>query len=238
MRLDGFLAKATGLTRSQARKVIKTGSVCLDGVVNKKAAISVAATQQVTLDGMLLSLPEFQYIMLNKPKGTVCATEDAEHPTVIDLLSDEILTNPKGELHPAGRLDMDTTGLVLISDDGQWTHNITSPRKKCTKRYRVKLAEAISDGVAEDIRQHFRQGVILKGEDQPTLPAELEVETPSQVTVEISEGRYHQVKRMFAAVGNRVDELHREQIGSIILDDSLEPGEYRELTGEEIELFS
>ncbi|OMH31799.1 pseudouridine synthase [Motiliproteus sp. MSK22-1] len=237
MRLDGFVAKATGLTRSQARKAIKSGDICLDGVVTKKAAISVADNQQVTLDGRSLSLPEFQYLMLHKPKGTVCATEDAEHPTVIDLLPDEVLANPKGELHPAGRLDRDTTGLVLISDNGHWTHNVTSPRKKCRKRYRVTLAEAVSDDAVEDLCRRFQQGVMLKGEDRPTLPAVLRIETPNQATVEISEGRYHQVKRMFAAVGNHVEELHRERIGLITLDKTLEPGEYRELTPEEIEAF-
>ena len=237
MRLDKYLAQASGASRSESRKLIRGGRVRIGETVVKSAAANVVDDQQVTLDGQLLELPEYQYLMLYKPPGTVCATTDAEHPTVIDLLPDEVLFNPKGELHPAGRLDMDTTGLVLITDDGQWSHNVTSPRKQCKKRYRVSLAEALDEEMVKQIQQRFAEGLLLKGEDKPTLPAQLWVETPTEVLIEISEGRYHQVKRMFAAVANRVVALHREQVGAIELDDELEPGESRPLSQLEIDQF-
>jgi len=134
------------------------------------------------------------------------------------------------KLHAAGRLDIDTTGLVLLTDDGQWSHRITSPRHHCEKTYRVTLESPISD----DTAAQFTAGVQLHNEKSLTKPAQLEVITPTDVRLTLSEGRYHQVKRMFAAVGNRVIELHRERIGDIVLDEDLEPGEYRALTEDEI----
>ena len=134
------------------------------------------------------------------------------------------------KLHAAGRLDIDTTGLVLMTDDGQWSHRITSPRHHCEKTYLVELENPLEEGVAEQ----FAKGVQLHNEKDLTKPAVLEVITPTEVRLTISEGRYHQVKRMFAAVGNHVVGLHRERIGDITLDASLEPGEYRPLTEDEI----
>lgn len=134
------------------------------------------------------------------------------------------------KLHAAGRLDIDTTGLVLMTDDGQWSHRITSPRHHCEKTYLVTLESPVSDDTAEQ----FTKGVQLHNEKDLTKPALLDVLTPTEVRLTISEGRYHQVKRMFAAVGNRVVGLHRERIGEIALDPELEPGEYRPLTEEEI----
>ena len=142
----------------------------------------------------------------------------------------EIVRNSAHKLHAAGRLDIDTTGLVLMTDDGQWSHRITSPRHHCEKTYLVTLESPVADDTAEQ----FARGVQLHNEKDLTKPAVLEVITPTQVRLTISEGRYHQVKRMFAAVGNHVVELHRERIGAIKLDDDLEPGEYRPLTEDEI----
>ena len=130
----------------------------------------------------------------------------------------------------AGRLDMDTTGLLLITDDGKWSHSITSPKKECGKRYRVTLAEPLVDNAVEV----FAEGIMLKGEREPTLPAKLEILSPLEVLLTIHEGKYHQVKRMFAALNNRVVELHREQVGNIVLDETLELGEWRYLTEEEV----
>ncbi len=235
MRLDRFLSLTTELSRSQARKVVQSGRVRVDGERVKSAAMAVAGQAEVILDGRPLRAPRHRYLMLNKPPGVICATEDAQRPTVIDLLADEWQVGGLGQLHPAGRLDIDTTGLVLISDDGQWTHNVTSPRKRCWKRYRVTLDSAISE--AESIIQRFAEGLQLNGEKQPTLPAMLEINSACTATVLISEGRYHQVKRMFAAVGNRVTALHRDRIGEIELDPALAPGACRELTDAEVAHF-
>jgi len=164
--------------------------------------------------------------MLHKPEGYVCSTEDPDHPTVLYFLDEPVAH----KLHAAGRLDIDTTGLVLMTDDGQWSHRITSPRHHCEKTYLVTLESP----VAEDTADQFAHGVQLHNEKDLTNPAVLEVITPTQVRLTISEGRYHQVKRMFAAVGNHVVGLHRERIGGIRLDDDLAPGEYRALTEDEI----
>ncbi|GAL12949.1 ribosomal small subunit pseudouridine synthase A [Vibrio astriarenae] len=167
--------------------------------------------------------------MLYKPDGFVCSHEDGFNHTAFVLLDE-----PKMEsLHFAGRLDVDTTGLVLITDDGQWSHRITSPKHKCEKVYRVWLADAIGDDYAEKVAQ----GIELRNETAPTAPAKMEIVNyaENELLLTISEGKYHQVKRMFAALGNKVEQLHREKIGQIELDESLEPGDYRFLTQQEID---
>jgi 16S rRNA pseudouridine516 synthase len=167
--------------------------------------------------------------MLHKPAGCVCATEDREHRTVLDLLDAQ---NPTG-LHVAGRLDIDATGLVLITDDGEWSHRVTSPRHKFPKTYRVTLETPLSEEAATTLRA----GVALRNEPRRCAPAALERLADSAWRLTITEGKYHQVKRMLAAVGNRVLALHRERIGKVALDPDLSPGEYRPLTDEEIAAF-
>ncbi len=233
MRLDRFLAQATELSRSQLRPLIKRGAVSVDGQPVRDAAAKVGSDQRVLLNGEPVALRLPVYLMLNKPDGVICSTDDADHRTVIDLLPDRL----RAGVHPAGRLDLDTTGLVLLTDDGQWSHRITSPKRQCTKRYRVWLAEPLSQAAITDAQQRFREGVLLRGETKPTLPAELIVDEPDQLQILIQEGRYHQVKRMFAALGNKVVRLHREQIGALALDRGLEPGQYRALNDDEIALF-
>jgi 16S rRNA pseudouridine516 synthase len=137
------------------------------------------------------------------------------------------------QLHVAGRLDIDTSGLVLLSDDGNWSHRITAPRHKCPKRYRVTLAAPLDPAAVEQ----FAAGLTLRNEAKKTKPATLEILTPTEVRLTIGEGKYHQVKRMFAAIGNHVVALHREAIGALQLDESLAPGEYRPLSEAERELF-
>jgi len=226
VRLDRFISHATTLSRAQAQRAIRSGIVTVNGVVTRDPASHLADTAQVSLDGQPLVIAGPHYYMLNKPAGYICATEDGAHPTVLDLLHE-----PRTEgLHPAGRLDIDTTGLVLISDDGEWSHRITSPRRECAKRYLVTLAEAL----ATDVSQRFADGLVLKGEEKKTRPAQLEVISAREVILTIHEGKYHQVKRMFAAVGNHVSALHRISIGAIHLDQSLKPGEYRPLSEKEI----
>lgn len=225
MRLDRFLCEATGLTRSLAKKVLARGEVTVDGEVVKKGDIKID-DQPVRLDGRLLRLQPPRYIMLHKPKGYISATQDEVHPCVLQLLPTELASG----LQCAGRLDVDTTGLLLLTDDGQWSHRLRSPKRACPKTYRADLAEPLAAGTAA----RFAEGLLLNGEDKATLPATLDTISPTQVLLTIQEGKYHQVKRMFAAVGNRVTALHRLQIGDIILDETLAEGEWRHLTPEEV----
>ncbi len=227
MRLDKFISRQLGVSRAIAGRELRAQRVTVDGNVVRDGAFKLQPEHQVAFDGNpLVQQSGPRYFMLNKPQGYVCATEDPDHPTILYFLDEPVAH----ELHAAGRLDIDTTGLVLMTDDGQWSHRITSPRHHCDKTYRVQLESPL----AEDIAHQFAEGVQLNGEKAPTRPAQLEVITPTEVLLTISEGRYHQVKRMFAAVGNHVVALHRERIGAITLDPDLAPGEYRPLTAEEI----
>lgn len=226
MRLDKYLAHATGLTRSRAHGMIRSGQVTVNGAVIKIIGHKLKYDDQVVWREQSVELSGKRYIMLNKPEGVICATSDAEHKTVIDLLD---LDNRRS-LHVAGRLDIDTTGLVLITDDGNWSHRITSPKYRCDKVYLATLGEPVDESLVE----RFADGLELRNEKRRTLPALLEVISPTEVRLTISEGKYHQVKRMFAAVGNRVVTLHRESIGPLKLDSKLAPGDWRELTGEEV----
>ena len=226
MRLDKFLATCTELSRADAKKALHGGRVKIDGVVVKDGGVKVNASMAVSYDDQPLTLSGPRYIMLHKPADTLCSTIDEHYVSVLSLLDIE----RRGELHIAGRLDADTTGLVLITDDGQWSHAITSPKKRCAKVYRVTLAEPLS----AEAKTALETGVMLNGEDKPTLPAEVEMRAPTQMLLTICEGKYHQVKRMVAAVGNKVVALHRQQIGSVILDPTLAEGEWRFLTQAEI----
>jgi 16S rRNA pseudouridine516 synthase len=226
MRLDKFLCDALGATRREATKIIKSGEVLVDGEMQKSGAFKLKDDNEVTWQGREIICHGPRYIMLYKPEGFVCSHEDGFNQTAFALL-DEIKME---ELHFAGRLDADTTGLVLITDDGQWSHRITSPKHKCQKNYRVWLAEPVGN----DYIAQFAAGIQLKSETNLTLPAQLEVISDTEVLLTIHEGKYHQVKRMFAALGNKVVGLHRERIGAIELDTELEPGEYRYLTDEEV----
>ncbi len=229
MRLDKYISHATGMPRDHSKRAVRNKRVTVNGEVVKSAAHHVADTDRVCLDEDLLSLPQPRYLMLHKPAGVVCATEDGDHPIVLDLLNG---LDPGG-LAIAGRLDIDTTGLVLISDDGQWLHRVSAPRHQHSKVYRATLHAPLDD---ETIAR-FAQGLLLKGEDKPTAPARCVRLGECEAEVTLSEGRYHQVKRMFAACGNHVLRLHRHQIGSVVLDEHLAPGEFRPLTHEEIESF-
>ncbi len=228
MRLDKFISQAAGISRSQVKKMLKQAAVSLDGKPVSNAAAQVSPHQRITLAGRALSLPDARYFMLNKPAGYVCARRDDRYPTVLELLAEPA----PHKLQIAGRLDLDTTGLVLLTDDGAWNHHLTSPRRACTKTYRVELAEP----VAEAWVGAFAAGIQLQGESRPTRPARLQLLSPRRALLHLCEGRYHQVKRMFAATGNRVTALHREAVGAIQLDAQLQAGQYRQLTDAEINL--
>lgn len=226
MRLDGFIARSTTLSRKEAKRAIAFGRVKVAGVVVKNPALTVQADDLISLDREELSQPGELYLMLYKPAGMLSATSDANQPVVTDLLPQEL----SSRVHLVGRLDQGTTGLVLLTSDGQWSHRITSPRHTCPKTYRVSLAEPLP----ESARHQLETGVTLKSETSVTCPARVTCISPTEIDLTIHEGRYHQVKRMLAAVGNHVTALHRHRIGPVSLDSSLAPGEFRHLTGEEI----
>lgn len=230
MRLDFFVANTTGLSRKASRQQISQGEVTVDNEVCRKAATHLRPDQVVRWRQQTLALPGERYYMLNKPVGVVSATRDRDHTTALDLLPSEL----RPGLHVAGRLDIDTTGLLLLTTDGDWSHRITSPRHQCSKRYRVSLAEPL-DATA---RRDLEQGVLLRNDPEPTRAALVEAVGERVIDLTISEGRYHQVKRMLAAVGNRVEALHRVQIGPIRLDPGLDPGAFRALTENETAAFS
>lgn len=228
MRLDKFICKSTELTRSEAKKVLKSGAIKVNGEVTRDPAKQVHENNSVTLEGCELTARQSRYIMMHKPQDTICSNVDELYPSLLHYID----VDRAFDMHIAGRLDADTTGLVLVTDDGRWSHNIISPKKSCPKVYRVGLR----DPVKPDTAEKFKQGVQLQGEASLTRPAKLEQLSEQEVLLTITEGKYHQVKRMFAAVGNKVVELHREQIGDVKLAD-LPEGQWRYLTEEEVSSF-
>ncbi len=226
MRLDKYLSNSTELTRSQAKKALKARLVTVDGCVVKDGATQITAEQTIRLDDCPVEASGQRYFMLYKPVGYISATKDKNQLTAFELL-DEINLD---KLHIAGRLDIDSSGLLLITSDGNWSHRITSPKHHCDKRYQVETSEVIAPSAVEK----FAEGILLSSESRKTRPAKLEIIDDFNAVIIINEGKYHQVKRMFAAVGNHVDSLHRSSIGKITLDESLREGEYRPLTHDEI----
>lgn len=233
MRLDKMLANSGFGTRKEVKKLLKTGVVKVDGNVVKDAKVHVdPEVQEVTVHDDIVEYREFIYLMMHKPPGLLSATEDHRQETVVDILQEE---DKIFEPFPVGRLDKDTEGLLLLTNDGQLAHQLLSPKKHVPKTYYAKI-----DGeVTEDDIQAFQQGVTLD-DGYETLPAELvilEAGPESQIEITIVEGKFHQVKRMFQAVGKTVTYLKRLSMGELKLDEDLELGEYRELTDEELELL-
>ena len=229
MRLDRLLARATGTGRRELRSLLATGVVQVNGVVVLNGRAEVGEFDRVVVDGEVLQSRRAIYVMLNKPAGYVSATADDEHPTVMELIGDAFGDD---ELHLAGRLDRASTGLLLLTNDGNWSRRLTLPEEEHGKVYLVETAEPISAETADT----FARGIYFGYEDLTTGPAELEVLGERRARLTIYEGKYHQVKRMFHAVGNRVVSLHRERVGEIALDPELAPGEWRELREDEIKL--
>lgn len=229
VRLDKFLADAGAGTRSEVKKFIQKGKVQVNGVPAKKSEIKVSEEDEVVLDGNRISqAPEFVYYLLHKPAGYVSATEDKRDKTVMELVA----SDRKG-LFPVGRLDKDTEGLLLLTDDGELAHRLLSPKKHVDKTYFAKI-----DGqVTEEHVKQFREGLDI-GDEKKTLPAVLTILLSgpvSEIEVTIHEGRFHQIKRMFEAVGCKVTYLKRLSMGSLVLDETLPPEEYRPLTEAELE---
>lgn len=226
MRLDKLLGSQTDLSRKEARAVIKDGLVRVDGVVVTDPGAGVEPSQKIIVAGTELSFKEHLYLMLNKPEGVISATEDRSRPTVLDLVPPELY---RDGLFPAGRLDADTTGFVLLTDDGGFAHDILSPKHHVQKTYVATLA----DPVTAECLAAVAEGVELK-DGTRCLPAEVRTLSEHTVELKLVEGKYHQVKRMFAATGNRVVALTRTAIGMVPLDPDLAPGACRELSEEEV----
>jgi 16S rRNA pseudouridine516 synthase len=233
MRIDKMLANLGYGSRKEVKQLLKSSAVKVDGVVLKDAKQHVdPENQTVTLNGEVIEYKEFIYLMMNKPPGVLSATEDNVGETVIDLLEIE---DQVYEPFPVGRLDKDTEGLLLITNDGQLAHQLLSPKKHVPKTY-----FAVIDGeVTEEDIKAFAAGVTLD-DGYLTKPGELKIMKSgirSDIELTITEGKFHQVKRMFQAVGKRVVYLQRLSMGPLQLDETLELGEYRELTDEEVELL-
>lgn len=236
MRLDKLLAHSGLGTRKEVKKLLKTKIV----EVNEKTVTDPKThvdpdTDKVTVGGEKLDYQEFVYFMMNKPQGVISATEDLMHETVLDLLE---MQDSLQEPHPVGRLDIDTEGLLILTNDGKLTHRLLSPKHHVDKRYYAEI-----DGiVTEDDIVQFKEGVTLD-DDYETLPADLEILSTDEeagtsvIELVIREGKFHQVKRMMQAVGKEVTYLKRLEMGPIKLDDTLELGAYRELMSEEIDLL-
>lgn len=229
-RLDKILASQGTLSRRDVKDIIKKGRVTLNGKVIRDSAVKVDLnTDEVKIDGEKIMLKKHIYIMMNKPQGVISASDSEDDETVVDLVPQELFR--KG-LFPAGRLDKDTTGFVLITDDGDFAHKILSPKNHIFKTYLARLEHELSE---DDIKE-LEKGITLQ--DGTTLKESkvqiVEYGESPLVKIMICEGKYHQVKRMFAATGNKVVALHREKMGELSLDESLKSGECREITPEEL----
>lgn len=230
-RLDKIIASSGLMTRSEVKTIIKKGLVKVNDTTIKDASLKFdCENDDIIVDGTPLRKGKYVYIMLNKPKGVVSATNDNKDLTVVDILPDEL---KRKNLFPAGRLDKDTTGFCLITDDGDFAHNILAPAHHVSKTY---IAELSTDIDFEKGRQAFKDGVVL-ADGTVLLSADLEKinndDTPIYKVI-INEGKYHQVKRMFASLGSTVVELKRIKIGELSLDENLKDGEARLLTKEEL----
>ena len=224
MKLSRFLYHHTSHGKNDVRRILAAGRVKVDGKMERDSQCDIGDFTQVTLDDLILRDTSAVYLLLNKPAGYLSATVDDEHRTVMQLID-----TPE-TLHIAGRLDRASTGLLILTNDGKWSRRLTEPKEGVPKVYEVTTAEPISTETAA----RFQQGIYFAYEDLTTLPAELEILAPNQAKVTIHEGRYHQIKRMFHAVGNRITSLHRISVGNIHLDPKLQPGQYRHLTADEI----
>lgn len=227
MRLDKLLSECTALSRSQLRQIIKNGSVRVDGLTVTSPEQKIDSdTACVELGGKPVIYAKFCYYMLNKPEGILSATDDKKQKTVIDLFPAEL---KKKNLFPVGRLDKDTTGLLIITNDGEFAHKVISPKSEIVKTY-----HAVTEGPVDDADiAAFRQGIVLSDGTQ-CLPAELEKLPDGSCLVHVMEGKYHQVKRMLASRGKPVTALKRLSIGGLELDNSLLPGEFRQLSENEL----
>ena len=235
MRLDKFLVVCAVGSRTEVKNLLKAGRVTVNGKKEKSAKLQIDEERdEIRFDGEVLEYEEFVYYMMNKPKGVISATEDPKHRTVLDLLDD--LARSK-EVFPVGRLDIDTHGLLLLTNDGKLAHTLLSPKRHVDKTYQAQVKGMMT---REDV-ETFAEGIPLK--DFTCQPAKLELvsidteKNQSQIRVTIAEGKFHQIKRMVAYCGKEVMDLQRLTMGTLVLDENLERGEWRRLTKEELEIL-
>lgn len=226
MRLDKYISQKLQCGSKAARLLVAQGKVNLGGIVTRDNLIEVSDLCDVTCEGRRINDEDAIYIMLNKPQGCVSATVDEVHQTVVDLITEPYAQ----QLHIAGRLDKESTGLLILTNDGIWSKSLTEPVMAIPKRYLVTTEKEIKP----EVKARFAEGFYFAYEDITTLPAELEILSEYSAVVTIYEGKYHQIKRMFHAVENRITSLHRLSVGSLKLDEALKPGAYRSLTVEEV----
>ena len=228
MRLDKYLAETAQCTRSEAKTLLQKGRVTVNGAVCKKGDTQLKDSDTVVVDGQPLAYQQFVYLMLNKPEGVVSASIDKRDTTVVDLIGDAY---PRRELFPAGRLDKTSTGFVLLTDDGTFAHDILAPKRHVAKTYTVTLDTPLTD----EMKAGFAAGVTL-ADGTALSPAEVTALTADGLTVRVvlKQGVYHQIKRMFGVYGAGVNALHRDAIGGLALDEGLAPGQWRELSAEEV----
>lgn len=228
MRLDKFVSDALGITRKDSKNLIKKGLVMVNGAIIKDAGANVSDTDTLIVDGKKAEYKKFIYLMMNKPQGYISATDDKRQKTVLDLLDERFA---RYDLFPAGRLDIDTEGFLLLTNDGQTAHNLLSPSKKVGKEYFARLEKPLTKEDAHTIEQ----GVDIGG--YITKPSSIVQESDTECVITIVEGKFHQVKKMFEAVGNKVVYLKRISFASLLLDPTLALGEYRFLTRDEIDII-
>ena len=225
-RIDKIISSQTNYSRKDVKKLILQKKISVNGKVAKKPEQKVNEQQdEIYIDGNKLEIKKYIYLILNKPKGYISATEDRTAKTVLDLVPEKYM---RRGLFPAGRLDKDTTGMMIITDDGEFAHNILAPKKHIEKTYRVQ----IDIDITEEMREKFKQGIVLK--DHVCCPATIVVEDKNTALITITEGKYHQIKRMFGCFGAKVVNLHRISMGGLQLPKDLREGECRELTATEL----
>lgn len=229
-RLDRYIAHHCNLPIREVQMRLALGRVVVNGVIAKQRQQVVSELDEVQVDGKALNSLAPCYLMLNKPAGVISATQDAQFTTVIDLIPQTLCPNTQG-MHYTGRLDRASTGLMLLTNDGKWSRRVAEPERKQPKHYLVTVESSLK---TQDI-EAFAKGFFFEYENLWTQPAQLEILDEYSARVVITEGKYHQIKRMFARCDNKVVSLHRYQIGSIRMDDSLAVGEMRALTPEEIQ---
>lgn len=225
-RLDRFLSAKLGINRKAVRPLLAQGRVVVDDCIARDTQQLIDKFSRISFDTEILQANTPHYVMLNKPAGVVSATKDVQHKTVIDLLDHP----ERDDLHLVGRLDFNSTGLLLLTNDSNWSRKLMKPEHKVNKLYRVKVQNPLTQATVDA----FAEGMYFAYEDATTLPATLNVISNHIAEVSLTEGRYHQIKRMFGRCDNRVLELHRVAIGNLVLDASLPEGNSRKLTASEI----
>ncbi len=231
-RIDRYISKHLSINRRDIKLMLAQGRIVINGDIIRDVTTVVEEFDHVVLDGEVLQNKQALYIMLHKPVGVVSATKDEIHKTVIDLLASNMGSSPldTSSLHIVGRLDLNTSGLLLLTNDSRWSRRLMAPEEKVSKVYQVGLENEITD----EYISAFAEGMYFQFEDITTQPAQLKILSPRVAEVILQEGKYHQIKRMFGRFRNPVITLHRSAIGNLILDKTLRAGESRALTSEEV----